>query len=262
MIRWRPERDEIDEADLASVGGLDAVVHLAGAGIADKRWSAARRNEILESRTSSTALLARALPQMSHPPRVVASGSAIGIYGSRGDEILTEDSPPGRDFLADVCRQWEDAAQPLESAGILVPRLRTGIVMSARGGALKKQLPLFRAGLGGRLGSGHQWTSPISLRDQVRAILFLLESDLTGPVNLTSPEPVTNRDFTARLAAAVHRPGRATVPPFALRLALGSDLTNDALLASQRVLPSRLLDAGFVFDDATLDAVLASALAA
>ena len=191
---------------------------------------------------------------------MVLSGSAIGFYGSRGDEILTEASSRGEGFLADVCEAWESAALPVHEAGITLTLLRTGIVMGSSGGALKKQLPLFRAGVGGRLGSGRQFLSPISLQDEIQAMLFLLDNPIAGPVNLVSPEPITNRTFTAALGAAVHRPSVATVPRLALDIALGSELVSEALLASQRVIPSVLETRGFIFQHRTIEQVLTAAL--
>lgn len=246
-VRWNPATNDLDEGDLRLVGGLDAVVHLAGAGIADRRWSEARRAEIATSRAQSTSLLVSAVAAFPSGCAFVASGSAIGYYGSRGDEVLDESSAPGDDFLARVCVEWEASAAPLRAFGTSVAYLRTGIVMSRRGGALAKQLPLFRLGLGGRLSTGRQWVSPISLEDEVRAILWLLERRLDGPCNLTAPKPLTNADFTRTLARILHRPAMASVPAFALELALGRDLARDAVLASQRVLPHRLSEQGFTF---------------
>jgi uncharacterized protein (TIGR01777 family) len=186
---------------------------------------------------------------MSSRPAIVASGSAIGIYGSCDDDLLDESSLPGDDFLAEVCREWEKATLPIEEAGIAVAHLRTGIVVSTKGGALKRQLPLFRFGLGGRLASGRQWLSPISLRDEVRAILWILDERLTGPVNLVSPMPLRNKDFTKLLAQTVHRPALLWVPARALKIVLGKELTTGAVLASQRVIPMALLKSGFHFDN-------------
>jgi hypothetical protein len=258
VIRWDPVRGLVDDDDLRRAGSLDAVVHLAGAGIADKRWNDARKQEILLSRTQSTSLLVRALSSMTSPPGKLASGSAIGIYGSRGDELLDEHSSHGDDFLAGVCEQWEAAASDYGRHGSSVALLRTGIVMGLKGGALKKQLPLFRAGLGGRLSDGRQWISPISLRDHVRATLFVLDNALVGPVNLVAPSPLTNRDFTHVLASQLHRPSVASVPAFALRLVLGSELVSGAILASQRVVPLVLSGRGFEFNDATFEDIARS----
>jgi len=260
VVRWDPSNGLVDESDLQKIGGLDAVVHLAGAGIADKRWSANRKREILESRTRSTALLVSAISALPSGCAMLASGSAIGYYGSRGDEVLDESSGPGHDFLANVCVQWEEAAREAAGSGTSVALLRTGIVMSSRGGALKKQLPLFRWGLGGPLSSGRQWLSPISLRDETRAILWILDHGVDGPVNLTAPSPTTNAEFTRSLARQLKRPAIARVPGVALKVVLGAQLADDAVLASQRVMPSRLLESGFRFDQADVDAILRWAL--
>ena len=248
VIRWNPATGDVDESDLARVGGLDAVVHLAGAGIADKRWSKDRKAEILHSRTNSTSLLVKALTSLPSGVGVLASGSAIGYYGSRGDEILDESSTKGSDFLSDVCQQWEDAALPFAETGANVSFLRTGIVQSTKGGALKKQLPLFRLGLTQKLGNGRQWISPIAIDDEIRAILWVIEKKITGPINLTAPEPVTNAKFTKELAKSLHRTAFGSVPAVALKIVLGAQLASDAVLASQRVLPKVLLNSGFTFE--------------
>jgi uncharacterized protein len=261
-VAWDPARGHLDVASLERLGPLDAVVHLAGAGIADKRWSAARKDEILESRTRSTALLAGALGALSHRPAAFVSGSAIGFYGSRGDEVLDEGSAAGSGFLAEVCIAWEAAAQAAADAGIRTVLARTGIVLSRHGGAMGRQLPLFRLGLGGRLGSGRQWISWITLADEVAGLLACAQdASLHGPVNLTAPNPVTNREFTAALGAALHRPTALPVPPLALKAALGSELVDEALLASQRVLPRALEASGFSFSAPRIDGALAGLLA-
>ncbi len=260
VVRWQPAAGEVNKDDLTRVGSIDAFIHLAGAGIADKRWTANRKKEILDSRTHGTALLAKTIAGLEVAPAVVLSGSAIGYYGSKGDEILTEKSPRGEGFLADVCEAWEDAALPIQEAGITLTLLRTGIVMGADGGALKKQIPLFKAGVGGRLGSGRQYLSPISLHDEIQAMLFLLENKIAGPVNLVAPEPLTNRAFTAALGAVLHRPAIAAVPRLALDIALGSELVSEALMASQRVTPAALEAHGFVFQHRTIEQILMSAL--
>ena len=258
-LRWDPARQMVDEGDLRRVGGFDAVVNLAGAGLADKRWTPARRREVLESRTASTSLVVTALRVSSSGAAVLASGSAIGYYGSRDDEVLDETSEAGHDFLADVCARWEHAAREAEALGTAVATLRTGIVMSARGGALRRQLPLFRLGLGGALGSGHQWLSPISLRDEVRAVLWIIDHHRSGPFNLVAPQPLTNAAFSATLGRVLHRPARVKVPAFALRIALGSQLANEAVLASQRVMPGSLAEAGFVFEHPDAETILRAA---
>ncbi|HEY5026685.1 MAG TPA: TIGR01777 family oxidoreductase, partial [Acidimicrobiales bacterium] len=256
--RWDPGAGTVDTGALEGAG---AVVHLAGAGIGDKRWSATRRHVIMSSRVQGTALLARALGGLGHPPTVFLSASAVGFYGDRGGEELSEASEAGHGFLAEVCRAWEDATAPAEHSGVRVVRLRSGVVLSAQGGALARQLPLFRFGLGGRLGSGRQWLSWISLADEVRAILYALDHQaVRGAVNVTAPAPVTNRDFTHALGRALHRPAVLAVPGPALRVALGSDLASEMVLASQRVVPTALLAAGFAFDHAGVDDALAHAL--
>jgi uncharacterized protein (TIGR01777 family) len=253
---WDPARGVLDPADLT---GVDAVVHLAGAGIGERRWTEARGPGPVSSRVDSTQLLARTVADMKTPPSVLVCASAVGVYGDRGDEVLTEESGPGAGFLAELCRQWEGAAAPAAAAGVRTVWARSGIVLSARGGALGRQLPLFRLGLGGRLGSGAQWTSWVSLRDELRALRFALEHDsVSGPMNVAAPAAVTNRDFTAALGRALHRPAALAVPAFALRLALGRGLVDEALLASQRVRPAALEAAGFRFDHEDLDGALAA----
>jgi uncharacterized protein (TIGR01777 family) len=260
VIRWDPSNDIVDEEDLRRVGHFDAVVNLAGAGIADKRWSPSRKVEISDSRLSSTMLLVHAMHVPGSGSDYVASGSAIGIYGSRGDEQLDETSTVGTDFLANICAQWEDVARPLETGGTTVSYLRTGIVMSASGGALKKQLPLFRYGVGGKLSRGTQWISPISLVDEVRAILWAIDHRLAGPLNLVAPASVTNADFTKVLGAQLRRPALLSVPRFALELVLGRELVREAVLASQHVAPAALLASGFGFSHPDIGAILKCSL--
>lgn len=239
--------------------GVDASIHLAGAPIIG-RWTEARRRAIRQSRVEAGRIIAEHLADLDNPPAVHVTGSAIGYYGDGGNDELDEDSAPGKGFLAEVCRDWEAAAEPAEAAGIRTVAIRTGIVIG-RGGALGPQLPLFKLGLGGRLGSGRQWVSWISLDDEVSAILTAIDdSTLSGPVNATSPNPVTNADFTTALARAVHRPAVLPVPAAALRLALGAGPAEQMLLASQRVLPRRLISVGFPFARPTIDAALAVAV--
>jgi len=258
QISWDPAAGRLDAKDL---DGLDAVVHLAGAGIGDKRWSDGYKREILESRTKSTGLLAARMAELDRKPTVFLSGSAIGIYGgTRGDEELDETSSYGSGFLADVCKDWEAATEAAESAGIRTAHLRTGIVLSPEGGALKKQLPLFKFGLGGRFGSGRQCQSWISITDEVRAIAHLLTSSLSGPVNLTAPTPVTNTDFTRILAGVVKRPAMLPIPGFGPKLLLGSELADALLFTGQRVVPNALVKDGFVFAHPTLDVALRNLL--
>ncbi len=257
-VLWNPENRTIEHGKLR---GIDAAVHLAGAGVGDRRWTPRYKQLILASRVDGTTTLAEALADLAVPPSVMVSASAIGYYGTRGDEVLTEDTSRGSGFLADVCAQWELATMPAAAAGIRVVTVRTGVVMSGAGGALKKQLPPFRFGLGARLGKGDQQLSWITRRDVLAAISFLLDgSGLVGPFNLTAPAPVSNARFTKELGRAVHRPARMMVPETVLRLALGNEMAAEFLLASQRALPRRLLEAGFAFADPTLPEALVTAL--
>lgn len=256
-IAWDPARGQIDADALA---GYDAVVHLAGAGVGDKRWTNAYKREILESRVNGTRAIAEALAHHPSTPRIFICGSAIGIYGDTGSNAVTEASPRGSGFLADVVVAWERAAQPAIDAGVRVAFARTGLVAAPSAGAFGKLLPLFKLGLGGKLGSGRQYWSLISLRDEIRALEFLLTHDLHGIFNLTGPEPRTNSDVTKALGAALRRPALFPVPAFALRLVVGefaSDITG-----SQRVLPQRLQEAGFSFLDASLEQTIATVLRA
>jgi uncharacterized protein (TIGR01777 family) len=258
QVSWDPTGERLERAGLE---GVDAVVHLAGAGIADKRWTSARKQTLVDSRVRGTGLLARTLAALDPRPQVLLSASAVGYYGDRGAEELTEASPAGAGFLADLCRRWEQATAPAEEAGIRVVHLRTGIVLSGAGGALAKQLPLFRLGVGGRLGSGRQFTSWIALDDEIDAIRFALEtSTLRGAANLVAPRPVTNGEFTATLGRVLHRPAVLPAPAVALRLVLGSELADEAILAGQRVLPRALLDAGYTFSEPELEGALRRAL--
>jgi uncharacterized protein (TIGR01777 family) len=244
-IRWDPAGGTIDGDAL---DGVDAVVHLAGAGIGDKRWSPERKRELLESRTRGTDLLARTLATLPRPPRVLVSGSAIGFYGDRGDEVLTESSEPGDDFIAGLVQAWEAAAQPAVDAGIRTVLLRGGVVLSTEGGALPKMLPLFRLFLGGRMGSGRQWWSWVSIDDEVGAIRFVIDhGEIAGPVNSTAPAPVTNAEFTDALGSALHRPTFVPVPKFGPRLVVGRELADALLFVSQRVLPGVLSTSGYEF---------------
>lgn len=258
-IQWDPAAGTIDRGALR---GLDAVVHLAGAGIADKRWTDDRKREILESRTAGTTLLAEALARLpgDERPSALVSGSAIGYYGDRGDDVLTETSGPGDLFLSEVCTKWELATRAAEDAGIRVAKIRTGIVLSSEGGALKKQLPLFKLFLGGRLGSGRQYQSWISIDDEVGAIRWLIDRDLAGPFNLTAPEPVTNAVFTSTLAKVLGRPSFVPVPSFGPKLLLGGELAQELLFASERVVPEALTKAGFKFRHRDLETALRAVL--
>jgi uncharacterized protein (TIGR01777 family) len=240
--------------------GFAAAIHLSGANVAAHRWTDAYKSEIASSRVQSTRALAQLLAGLRNPPQTFLVASAVGIYGNRGDELLDESSAPGSGFLADLCRQWEAAAQPAVDAGIRVVNLRFGVILGPGPGALAKMLPIFRLGLGGPLGSGRQWVSWIGVEDVIAAILFILEMPtLAGPVNLTAPNPVTNAEFTRALSAAVHRPAVLPAPAFALRLALGQ-MADEALLSSARTVPSRLLAAGFQFAHPTVAQALATAL--
>jgi len=223
--------------------GIDAVVNLGGAGLGDHRWTQAYRTTILRSRTAPTAVLARTIAHLDDGPRVLLQASAVGYYGDRGDEILTEQSRPGDDFLAEVVHAWETATAPAEEAGIRVAHLRTGIVMSRKGGSFGKLLPLLRLGVGGPLGDGRNVWSWITLVDHARAIEHLLTADVSGPVNLTAPEPAPQREVISAVARALHRPALVRVPRFALRLVLGEFA--DDVLASQHALPQVLADSGF-----------------
>lgn len=257
-VRWDPAAGSIDAAALE---GVDAVVHLAGAGIGDHRWNESYRREILDSRVKGTELLATTLAGLDRRPSVLVSGSAIGYYGDTGDEAVDERSPAGDGFLADVCVAWEAAASAAAGAGIRVATLRTGIVLDRAGGALRKMLPLFRIGAGGRMGSGRQWWSWITLDDEVSIIRWLIDHEVSGPVNAVAPTPVTNRDFTAALAHALHRPAVFPVPSFGPKLLLGGELADALLFTSQRVLPSVLTADGFPFAHPTIDTALAAVLA-
>jgi hypothetical protein len=257
-VLWDPAAGEIDAAGL---DGVDAVVHLAGAGVGDHRWTDEYKREIHDSRTRGTGLLARTLAGLDRPPGVLLSASGVHYYGHRGDEVLTEDSGPGRGFLAGVVADWEAATEPAAAAGIRTVRMRNGVVLTRKGGALARMLPLFRFALGGRLGSGDQWMSWIALDDAIEAIVFLLENaEIAGPVNLTAPQPVTNRELTEALGRAVHRPAVLPVPRFAPRLLLGRELADEMLFSSMRATPARLEEAGFRFLRPRIDAALEAAL--
>jgi uncharacterized protein (TIGR01777 family) len=255
-IAWDPTAGTMDSAALARVHP-DAVVNLAGAPI-DQRWTRERREQIRESRVRATTLLARTLASQSQKPRVLVSGSAIGYYGAhRGDELLDENSAPGRtDFLAEVAREWENATRPAADAGIRVVLSRTGLVLGRDGGALARMMLPFKLGVGGRIGDGSQWMSWIALDDMVRALRFLFESNsLSGPVNLVAPAPVQNAEFADALARVLHRPAVVPAPKFALRIALGT-MADNTVLASQRALPKKLTGAFFEFRHPRLEEAL------
>ncbi len=244
------------------IEGVAAAVHLSGANIAAQRWTTAWKQAMWASRVDSTRALSQALARLRRPPAVLVCASAIGWYGDRGDDLLNEDAASGSGFFPELCRAWESAARPAMEAGIRVVHLRLGIVLSRDGGALGRMVPLFRVGLGGRLGSGDQWMSWISEQDAVRAFQFAIQTPtLRGAVNAVAPEPVTNRAFTRELAHRLHRPALAPAPAWALRLAFG-EMADEALLASARAVPSRLLAAGFHFEHAELQAALQVAVQA
>jgi len=238
-VTWNPVKSEID---LQSLEGVDAVFHLAGAGVGDKRWSASYRSEILNSRLLGTTTIATACEELQ--PAVFISASAIGYYGETGNRSVTEAERGGDDFLSVVCREWESVANLAPS--IRTIKLRTGLVLDPTGGALGRMIPLFKFGLGGKLGSGKQWWSWITLHDQIRAMIFLMNSKIEGAVNLTSPNPVTNQEFTAALAIALKRPAIFPAPAFALRAVLGGFSTE--VLGSKKVIPKVLMDNKFEFD--------------
>jgi uncharacterized protein (TIGR01777 family) len=258
-VRWDPATGDLDPA---AFDGVDAVINLSGAGVGDRRWTAERKAEIVDSRVNPTRLLAETMADLPQRPEVFLSSSAIGFYGDRGDAVLTESSGPGPadDFLVRVTTEWEAAAEPAVGAGIRTVHLRTGIVLDEDAGALGRMLLPFKLGIGGRLGDGEQWWSWISLEDEIRAITHLLTSPLDGPVNLTAPRPATNAEVTKALGAALGRPTLLPVPGFALDLLLGKELAQALAFTSARVLPERLLADGFEFRHQDLGAGIAAAL--
>ncbi len=238
-IQWDPKTGYVD---IEAIRGVDAIIHLAGVGVGDKRWSKKYKSEILNSRLLGTTAIALAVNEVK--PQVFISASAIGWYGESGNRAVVESDRVGDDFLAAVCREWEAAADLVTD--VRTVKIRTGLVLDPTGGALGKMLPLFRFGLGGKLGNGKQWWSWITLHDVIRAITFLLESKVAGPVNLTSPNPVTNQEFTSALARAMHRPALFPAPAIALKVALGG--FSSEILGSKKVVPQALTDAGFTWD--------------
>jgi len=257
-VGWDPMAGRLDPAELR---GLDAVVHLAGAGIADERWTEDRKRLILESRTRGTSLLCEALASLADPPAVLVGGSAIGWYGDRPGEVLTEQDPAGEGFLAEVVAAWEASYGMAEQAGIRVALARTGIVLAEHGGALAAQLPFFKLGLGGRLGSGRQVQSWITLDDEVRALRHLIDHELSGPVNLTAPNPVSNGEMAKALGRALHRPVLVPIPTFGPKLRYGSELVQELILSSQDVRPEVLVGSGFEFAHTDVDEALRSIFA-
>jgi uncharacterized protein (TIGR01777 family) len=256
-VRWDPANGLLDADALA---GADAVVHLAGAGIGDHRWTDDYKREILDSRVRSTTLLAERIAECSQRPHVLLSGSAIGYYGPSDARDLDETSPQGEGFLADVCAQWEASTAAASDAGVRVAHLRTGIVLAPAGGALKKMLPLFKMGVGGKFGKGTQWQSWISLPDHVAATRFLLANSVQGPVNLTAPHPVDGAEFAATLGRVLHRPAKLPVPSFGPKLLLGGELADALLFTGQKVLPRVLERTGYAFQHPTLDSALRAVL--
>jgi uncharacterized protein len=256
-VRWDPTHGDVDVAGLAGVQG---VVHLAGAGVGDHRWTDAYKAEILNSRVEGTTTIATAMAALDPRPSVLVCGSAIGYYGDTGDHRVTEESPQGAGFLADVVAQWEASAQPALAAGIRVTYARTGLVVSSRGGAWKRLMPIFKLGAGGRIGSGRQYWSFISLRDEVTALTALLEDErYSGAVNLTAPDPVTNTEVTKAMGSVLGRPTLLPVPAFALKVALGE--FSEDVLGSQRVVPTVLSANGFTWNDPTITSAIEQAVA-
>lgn len=255
-VSWDPTTGTVD---LDALAGIDAVVHLAGAGVGDHRWTDAYKLTILNSRVDGTETIVRAMTQLDPKPATLVAGSAIGWYGDTGDRPVDETAPAGTGFLADVVRAWEAAAEPASAAGIRVTHARTGLVVSGEGGAWARMFPLFKLGLGGKLGSGRQYWSWISLRDEVAALTYLLDnSEVSGPVNLTGPEPVTNAEVTAAMGRVLGRPTILPAPAFALKAVLGEFSTE--VLGSSRVIPAVLESTGFTWQDRTIDSAIRAAL--
>jgi uncharacterized protein (TIGR01777 family) len=252
-VTWDPRAGTVD---LEGLAGVEAVVHLAGVGVGDKRWSEAHKKEILQSRVQGTKTISRAVANLDPKPSILVSASAIGYYGDTGDRAVDESAARGEGFLAEVVEAWEWSADAAREAGIRVVHPRSGLVMARKGGAWGRMLPLFRLGLGGRLGSGKQYWSFITLEDEVRALTFLLTSDLSGPVNLTAPDPATNAEMTRAMGQALHRPTVFAVPAFALKTALGE--FSGEVLGSARVLPHALQGAGFEFSHPDLGSAVAT----
>ncbi|GCB50052.1 TIGR01777 family oxidoreductase [Streptomyces sp. NL15-2K] len=255
-VRWDPQRKYVDTAGLA---GCDAVVNLAGASVGSRRWTDAYKARLRDSRVLGTAALAEAVAALDEPPRVFVNGSAIGYYGETGDRAVDEDAPPGEGFLPELCVEWEGAAAPAQEAGVRTVFPRTGLVVARGGGAWGRLFPLFKAGLGGRMGDGRQYWSFVSLHDEVAAIRHLMDTEgLAGPFNVTAPHPLTNREITAAMGRVLRRPTLFTVPAPVLRGVLG-ELAGD-VLGSQRVLPMRLLESGFTFAFPEIEGAIRAAL--
>ena len=253
---WDPKAGTVQPGALE---GVEAVVHLAGAGIGDKRWNDAYKRELRDSRVLGTQTIARAIAELDVKPRVLVSSSAVGYYGDTGDRVVEESTPAGTDFLAGLCVEWEDAAAPAAAAGIRVVHARTGLVVSAKGGAWGKLFPLFRYGLGGRLGSGDQYWPFISLTDHIAALRFAIDDEgVAGPLNFSAPEPLTNRVITKAMGRAMHRPTIASVPEFALKIVVGEFASG--ITGSCRAVPAGLLKAGFTFTYPTIEQSLESVL--
>ncbi|PAZ10425.1 TIGR01777 family protein [Streptomyces sp. SA15] len=255
-VRWDPERKYVDAAGLA---GCDAVVNLAGANVGSRRWTDAYKARLRDSRVLGTAALAETVAALDEPPRVFVNGSAIGYYGETGDRAVDEDAPPGEGFLPELCVEWEGAAAPAQEAGVRTVFTRTGLVVARQGGAWGRLFPLFKAGLGGRMGDGRQYWSFVSLHDEVAAIRHLMDTEgLAGPFNVTAPHPLTNREITAAMGRVLRRPTLFTVPAPVLRGVLG-EMAGD-VLGSQRVLPMRLLESGFTFAFPEIEGAIRAAL--
>ena len=260
-VRWDPAGGTVDLAALGAAGPIDGIVHLAGEGIGEKRWSPAQKQKILDSRVQGTRLIAETAAALDPAPKVFVCGSAVGYYGLRGDEVLTEESTSGSGFLADVVRQWEAAAAPASDAGVRSVLLRTGIVLAPKGGAFGKLLPLLKLGLGGKLGAGDQWWSWISLEDEVRLIVHALTDEaMAGPVNATAPQPATNAELVKVAAKVLGRPAVLPVPKFALSIVMGGELTEEVILAGQRALPKVAEARGFTFSHPDVEGALRAML--
>lgn len=253
-ISWQPGTDLAP----AEIAGLDAIVHLAGAGVGDKRWTDAYKREIHDSRVQGTRTIAEAMAAAQDGPRILVSGSAIGYYGDTGDRPTDETGPQGEGFLAQVVADWEAAAQPAVAAGVRVPFARTGLVVSSKGGAWQRLIPIFKAGLGGKLGSGKQYWSPISLNDEVRALCYLIDNDVSGPVNLVGPHAVTNQQVTEAMGKVLGRPTVLPVPGFALKAALGEFAQET--LASQRIVPGVLDSSDFTWEQPDVASMIQAAI--